>query len=240
MVASKLSWGIAVSLALYSCSQVSAPAPVAESTPQPASKAASDLYTVTNIYDGDTIDVFKNGETHRVRVACIDAPEIDQTPHGNASRQQLSSLLPGQVQLNVVDTDRYGRLVAEVFTPEGAYINQRMVASGHAVVYDQYLSSCGDRDEVLLAAEAQAQAAGVGVWTDPNFVMPWSYRRGERSPEPEPEPEPAAELPSCVETDCDCGDFESWQQAQAVLQAFAGDPHRLDGDGDGEACESLR
>ncbi|MEL7314909.1 MAG: excalibur calcium-binding domain-containing protein [Cyanobacteria bacterium J06559_3] len=28
--------------------------------------------------------------------------------------------------------------------------------------------------------------------------------------------------------------------AQDVLNAYPGDPHRLDGDDDGEACESLR
>ena len=41
--------------------------------------------------------------------------------------------------------------------------------------------------------------------------------------------------------DKDCGDFSSHAQAQAFFEAQgAGDPHRLDGDGDGIACEQLR
>ena len=46
-------------------------------------------------------------------------------------------------------------------------------------------------------------------------------------------------LPPCVDDDCNCGDFASQTQAQAVLEAFGGDPYGLDGDGNGTACELL-
>ncbi|WP_275337081.1 DNA/RNA non-specific endonuclease [Nodosilinea sp. PGN35] len=46
-------------------------------------------------------------------------------------------------------------------------------------------------------------------------------------------------LPPCVDDDCNCGDFASQPQAQRVLDAFAGDPYDLDGDGNGRACERL-
>lgn len=36
-----------------------------------------------------------------------------------------------------------------------------------------------------------------------------------------------------------CSDFSTQAQAQAVLNRNRGDPHRLDGDGDGRACEHL-
>ena len=42
--------------------------------------------------------------------------------------------------------------------------------------------------------------------------------------------------------DRDCGDFDTWDEAQAFFIAAGGpdkDRHRLDGDGDGEACASL-
>ncbi|KAB8139243.1 hypothetical protein F9U64_01060 [Gracilibacillus oryzae] len=40
--------------------------------------------------------------------------------------------------------------------------------------------------------------------------------------------------------DRDCGDFNSHEEAQAFFEAAGpGDPHRLDGDGNGLACESL-
>ncbi len=43
--------------------------------------------------------------------------------------------------------------------------------------------------------------------------------------------------------DRDCGDFDTWEEAQAFYIAAGGpgnDRHRLDGDGDGVACDSLR
>ena len=43
----------------------------------------------------------------------------------------------------------------------------------------------------------------------------------------------------CAASDCDCSDFVTHAQAQACLDAHPGDPFRLDGDGDGIACESL-
>ncbi len=49
-----------------------------------------------------------------------------------------------------------------------------------------------------------------------------------------------AQLPDCVNSDCNCSDFTTQEAAQAVLEAYTGDQFRLDGDKDGIACESLR
>ena len=52
-----------------------------------------------------------------------------------------------------------------------------------------------------------------------------------------------AELPPCATTDdldCDCEDFDCQEEAQALYDLVdPGDPHGLDDDGDGIACESL-
>lgn len=41
--------------------------------------------------------------------------------------------------------------------------------------------------------------------------------------------------------DMDCSDFSSWREAQDFYERSGpGDPHRLDADNDGIACESLR
>lgn len=41
--------------------------------------------------------------------------------------------------------------------------------------------------------------------------------------------------------DRDCSDFSSWRDAQDFYEAGGpGDPHGLDADGDGVACEALR
>lgn len=51
----------------------------------------------------------------------------------------------------------------------------------------------------------------------------------------------SANLPACATSDCNCKDFKTQAEAQAVFDAFAssGDIHRLDQNNDGVACESL-
>ena len=48
-----------------------------------------------------------------------------------------------------------------------------------------------------------------------------------------------ADLPTCTQSDCDCSDFATQQEAQRVLDAFPDDRYKLDGDGNGLACERL-
>jgi hypothetical protein len=48
---------------------------------------------------------------------------------------------------------------------------------------------------------------------------------------------------SATASDKDCSDFNSWRAAQNFYKRHGGpryDPHRLDADHDGIACESLR
>jgi hypothetical protein len=48
---------------------------------------------------------------------------------------------------------------------------------------------------------------------------------------------------SATAADKDCSDFRSWRAAQNFYKKHGGprrDPHRLDADHDGIACESLR
>jgi micrococcal nuclease len=57
----------------------------------------------------------------------------------------------------------------------------------------------------------------------------------EPTPEPEPEPAPSEPVPSGADGTYNCSDFSSQAEAQAYLTE--GDPHGLDADGDGQACE---
>ena len=63
---------------------------------------------------------------------------------------------------------------------------------------------------------------------------------------PETAPTPgtptATPTPRTASPDRNCSDFDTWAEAQAFYEAEGGpetDPHRLDHDGDGIACESL-
>ena len=50
--------------------------------------------TVLSIGDGDTLRVQALGRTITVRLACIDAPEMAQSPWGQKARQHLQALAP--------------------------------------------------------------------------------------------------------------------------------------------------
>ncbi|WP_110279410.1 excalibur calcium-binding domain-containing protein [Loktanella sp. PT4BL] len=62
--------------------------------------------------------------------------------------------------------------------------------------------------------------------------QPYHCHRSQAAPRP---------APSRTSGDRDCSDFRTWREAQAFYEnAGRGDPHRLDADNDGIACESLR
>jgi len=63
---------------------------------------------VLNVHDGDTLKVRQGQLVERVRMACIDAPELAQ-PLGKESRHYLKSMITqngDRVTLKIVDTDR--------------------------------------------------------------------------------------------------------------------------------------
>ncbi|CAD5984280.1 excalibur calcium-binding domain-containing protein [Planktothrix prolifica] len=70
--------------------------------------------------------------------------------------------------------------------------------------------------------------------------MPWTFRSEARNTgNVNPSPTTQTGLPACTQSDCNCGDFRTQGEAQRVLEAFSGDPFKLDNDKDGVACESL-
>jgi endonuclease YncB( thermonuclease family) len=184
--------------------------------------------TVLSIGDGDTIRVRQAGKALTVRLACIDAPESAQPPHGQQARTYLQQRLPigREVSLNIKTTDRYGRSVAEVFS--GVNINLALVEDGQAFAYRQYLSGCNAKE--YLDAEYRASRRRYGVWqVEGGITRPWDFRRGRRSAVIPDGTTPGGRRYRCSE-------INSYAKAQELLRQ--GHSY-LDGNGDGEACESL-
>ena len=200
--------------------------------------------TIISVGDGDTIRVRTAAQTLTVRLACIDAPEMSQRPYGQASANRLKQLLPvGQaVSLNVVDKDRYGRTVAKIYSGSLS-VNLALVQEGQAAVYRQYLTGCPELRDRLLSAEASAKSRRLGLWAQSNPVMPWDYRKGAKSanrPARATNVFTAPIVRSRPNRDYNCSDFKTQAEAQRMLNAYPGDPFRLDRDHDGIACESLK
>jgi micrococcal nuclease len=93
---------------------------------------------VSKVLDGDTFTL--SGESRRIRVWGLDAPEWDQSG-GSTATATLSSLISGEtLRCNVLDIDRYGRLVGQCFLPDGRDIAAEMIRSGAATEYCRYSS----------------------------------------------------------------------------------------------------
>ena len=105
--------------------------------------AAIASVVIASCYDGDTCTT-TTGE--RVRLACIDTPELvgmraEPVP-AKAARDFLRNLVVGKkVRIRRITEDRYGRTVAEVFVGE-TNVQREMVATGHAEVYQRYAHQC--------------------------------------------------------------------------------------------------
>ena len=185
--------------------------------------------TILSIGDGDTIRVRQGGKVLTVRLACIDAPETAQSPYGQQARAYLQQRLPigREVTLAIKTTDRYGRSVAEVFS--GVNINLALVEDGQAFAYRQFLRGCDAK--AYLEAEERASRARLGVWQVPGGITrPWDFRRARRSATIPDGSAPGGRRYRCKE-------IGSYAKAQELL---AQGHSYLDGNGDGEACESLR
>ena len=179
-----------------------------------------------SIGDGDTLRVREGSRLRSVRLACIDAPETSQAPHGARARAALQALAPvgAALELRLHSTDRYGRSVAEVFR-NGRNLNQALVATGAAFVYWHYIRGC-DR-QTYSRLESAARLQRLGVWASPGGITrPWDHRQARRTGVTQPRGGPRLT----------CRQIGSHARAQELLRQGH---HYLDGDGDGEACESL-
>jgi len=129
------------------------------------------------VVDGDTLWGVCNGQPLKIRLACIDAPELDQ-PYGIASRDYLRSRLAevnGSIEIKPVDRDRYGRTVAELYSPSGSLIQLQQVTDGWAWANTPYQPVCSQWNAIV-QGEQQAQSHHRGLWTaDP--VAPWLFRQ---------------------------------------------------------------
>lgn len=91
---------------------------------------------VSKVLDGDTFTL--SGESRRIRVWGLDAPEWNHRG-GSAATGTLRRLISGKrLSCAVLDIDRYGRLVAQCFLPDGRDIAAEMIRSGVATEYCRF------------------------------------------------------------------------------------------------------
>ncbi len=187
--------------------------------------------TVNRVVDGDTVDVSGFG---RVRVKGIDAPEVGECGHDEATERLAQLVLGRQVSLvpgGRDDRDRYDRLL-RYLDLGGTDAGRDLIGAGLAVArYDSrdgYGAHPREGDYIRLDVQAPNK-------TCPAALPPAAASQPAPSPKPAPAPKAAAgsaEPWNQPGPDLDCADI------RRKVRITGPDYHRLDADGDGWGCDS--
>ena len=133
---------------------------------------------VVSVADGDTITVLDAEKTqHKIRLQGIDAPEKAQA-FGAKSKQALYEMVHGKtVQVSFEKSDKYGRILGKVLL-DGQDICHQQIKAGLAWHYKKYQNQqpLVDRD-AYSASETAAKSEKLGLWSDPQPVAPWDFRK---------------------------------------------------------------
>lgn len=242
----------------------------AETTPEASSAPSSkgpeekagpstnvdETVTVTRVVDGDTIEISPaiDGITD-LRLIGVDTPETKKPncqiqPYGPEASSFTQTQLGGRqvgLEFDVEKTDRYDRLLAYVYPPDGSMFNETLLEEGYARVATfppntRYVQR-------FETAEAGAEAAGLGIWSlPPNDLAALLAGRCTPSQPAAPPPPPQQSVqeepitpiqpaapPAVPAGGARCSDFATEAEALAALPSNP----QLDRDGDGRACESL-
>lgn len=137
-----------------------------------------DTCRVEKVIDGDTF--ICSGQ--KIRLIGIDTPESRINPHmekqkslgdkktilhyGNLAKEFLKSLIPSgttvKLEYDVQRYDRYGRILAYVWLPDGRMLNEVLLKEGYAMLYT--VPPNVKYEEKLRKAYREAVEKGKGLW----------------------------------------------------------------------------
>jgi micrococcal nuclease len=134
------------------------------------------LATVTEVVDGDTIDVRIRGRDERVRLVGIDTPETKRPNEpvecfGPEASAFTAALLPVgttvRIERDTVGRDDYGRLLGYVHLVDAAgrpttFVNLEIVRRGYAVPLS--IEPNSTFADAFAAAARRAEATDLGLW----------------------------------------------------------------------------
>lgn len=138
------------------------------------------------IIDGDTIKVIINGKEETVRFLLVDTPETHhprlgvQTygPEASAFTKQLLSESTVQLEKDVSERDKYGRLLMYVYTPDGRSVQEELLKSGLARVAYVYPPNTKYVDEYN-TIQKTAQKNNVGIWSIENYAQEMDFMQNQ-------------------------------------------------------------
>ena len=136
--------------------------------------AAAEPYTATVVAvpQGDILSLDKAGETLRVRLYGVDAPEAGQ-PFADKAVAKVKELVLGKpVQVEQVTEDTDGMAIANVTYEQDKDLGETLVAEGLAW-WDRRRAK---EARALKMGNATALVEKKGLWSEDAPLAPWDYR----------------------------------------------------------------
>lgn len=131
-------------------------------------------YSVSGVFDGDTIQVDMYGRQESIRLIGVDTPE---THHPNkpvqcfghaasdftkATLERYGNIVSMEADEYSSNRDRYNRLLRYVYLPDGTLLNQAIIEEGYGFAYTAFLFAKSDE---FTAAETRARQSNAGLWS---------------------------------------------------------------------------
>jgi endonuclease YncB( thermonuclease family) len=129
---------------------------------------------VVGITDGDTITVLDSRTLKDVKIRLYG---IDTLEKGQAFSKRAKQFTPKVVEVKAMATDQYGRTVAMIYADKNL-LNEELVKAGLAWVYWKYCYHpiCESWKNFQIGARFDKR----GLWSDPDCIPPWEFRRKRR------------------------------------------------------------
>jgi endonuclease YncB( thermonuclease family) len=145
---------------------------------------ARGIFLVEKVIDGDTIEIEIDEKKERVRLLCIDAPELSKNdPFAEEAKAYLEDNIEGKEVIIEFGTgkygtgrDAYGRLLGYVFSVNHLIeYNVSLIREGLARV--AYIFDEWENAEAYGDAESLAKEEKIGIWSIEGYVTPNGYNR---------------------------------------------------------------
>lgn len=126
---------------------------------------------VTNVIDGNTIEVQAAAETFTIVLADIDSPELTQE-YGDKAKELLEKIiLKKEVLVQFQGKDRKGNHLAVVLIK--GKVDPRVELLREGLAWTSEKNPVPD----LEVHRTSAKEKGKGLWKEENPTPPWTYRR---------------------------------------------------------------
>ena len=129
---------------------------------------------VVGVTNGDTITVLNSKTLKDVKIRLYG---IDTLEKGQAFSKRAKQFTPKVVEVKAMATDQYGRTVAMIYADKNL-LNEELVKAGLAWVYWKYCYHpiCESWKNFQIGARFDKR----GLWSDPDCIPPWEFRRKRR------------------------------------------------------------